>query len=413
MFSYIKALIHKYFLSKHLNLAEYYRKKYSSSYAISETQYLVFDIEKMSFNPREDEIIFIDPGNNTRISRYVRKSYSIINDFIELHGYHYSYLPKINKNIFNKDDFIYLYPYYYDVKLPDHQRVLTYRDLMKGYDRDATELKNHIELECCFIRFKFKSEDGKRYVFSYFPVSSASSRREFLQMMYVYSSFIRPDGFTFYSLGKKSPDNPLCFADSQFEKETQKLVKEIKEKVDRLRILGCSELIIKELIKGVPKFTPLILSDVVFTEEYRIFLPRYNNMEIIMTPLVKAVYILFYRHSDKGIIFKNLPDYLEELYEIYSGISNRESPEAMCKSIEDVVNPTKNSINEKCTRIKEAFLDKMSDRVAFMYYISGAPGGTKMVKQAYLKNMTLMARDSCSNPGETFDREMKELYSWL
>ena len=44
-----------------------------------------------------------------------------------------------------------------------------------------------------------------------------------------------------------------------------------------------------------------------------------SNMEIKMEPLVKSVYLLFLKHPE-GIMFKCLPEYREELAQIYNRI---------------------------------------------------------------------------------------------
>ena len=76
-----------------------------------------------------------------------------------------------------------------------------------------------------------------------------------------------------------------------------------------------------------------------------------------MEPLVKAVYLLFLNHPE-GIIFKNLPDYRQELTEIYSEVRPWGLTDRALQSIEDVTNPMLNSINEKCARISGAFLSQ-------------------------------------------------------
>jgi len=43
----------------------------------------------------------------------------------------------------------------------------------------------------------------------------------------------------------------------------------------------------------------------------------------------------------------------------------------MGKSINDITDATSNSINEKCSRIKEAFVSKVDNRIAMPYYING------------------------------------------
>ena len=45
----------------------------------------------------------------------------------------------------------------------------------------------------------------------------------------------------------------------------------------------------------------------------------------------------------------------------------------------DVTNPIKNSINEKCARIREAFLTRFDERLAQHYIITGKRGEPKRI----------------------------------
>ena len=45
----------------------------------------------------------------------------------------------------------------------------------------------------------------------------------------------------------------------------------------------------------------------------------------------------------------------------------------------DVTNPFNNSINEKCARIREAFLSKFDEHLARYYYIDGHKGEPKRI----------------------------------
>ena len=94
--------------------------------------------------------------------------------------------------------------------------------------------------------------------------------------------------------------------------------------------------------------------------------------------LVKAVYLLFLRHSE-GIAFKQLPDYREELTIIYNKLKPSGLTDRAIQSIEDVTNPMLNSINEKCARIRAAFLGEFDDYMARSYYINGLRGDTKKI----------------------------------
>ena len=72
--------------------------------------------------------------------------------------------------------------------------------------------------------------------------------------------------------------------------------------------------------------------------------------EVEMHPLSKVLYFLFLRHPE-GIILKELVDYKTELLSIYMQIS------VQCneQSINNLVDPTKNSANEKISRIRSDF----------------------------------------------------------
>ena len=119
-------------------------------------------------------------------------------------------------------------------------------------------------------------------------------------------------------------------------------------------------------------------SGLVITKDWRILLPDYNNMEIKMEPLVKAVYLLFLRHPE-GITFKQLPDYREELTGIYNLLKPSGLTDRAIQSIEDVTNPMLNSINEKCARIRAAFVGQFDEYMAKSYYIDGLRGEAKKI----------------------------------
>ena len=151
------------------------------------------------------------------------------------------------------------------------------------------------------------------------------------------------------------------------------LIEEVKEKVQKLKELGMSEAEIASSLKGGPQpLAPLIIN-----RNYRIFLGD-ERKEVHMEPLVKSVYLLFLMHPE-GIIFKDLPDYRHELADIYNKVRPWGLTDRAIRSIEDVTNPLLNSINEKCTRIRGAFLGEFDDYMAKHYYISGSRGTAKRI----------------------------------
>jgi hypothetical protein len=120
------------------------------------------------------------------------------------------------------------------------------------------------------------------------------------------------------------------------------------------------------------------LSRLTVTKDYRILLTDYQNLEIQMEPLVKSVYLLFLKHPE-GIVFKYLPDYREELTKIYSAVRPLGLTDKALQSIEDVTNPLLNSINEKCSRIRAAFIKDVDGSLLNNYIILGKSGDVKKI----------------------------------
>ena len=151
------------------------------------------------------------------------------------------------------------------------------------------------------------------------------------------------------------------------------LADEISERINKLRKMGISESEINILIAQGQK-----LSKIIITKSHKLILRDFNNMEVKMEPLNKSVFLLFLAHPE-GIYFKKLPEYKDEIIKIYLCISHRDDLGEILKSIDRLTDPTSNSINEKCSRIKEAFRSRLDKVVAINYYITGPAAGLKRI----------------------------------
>jgi hypothetical protein len=150
------------------------------------------------------------------------------------------------------------------------------------------------------------------------------------------------------------------------------LIKDIKEKVEKLKEYGMSEAeIIAQLFSSRP------LPHLTIGKTYRIYLGE-ERKEVHLEPLVKAVYLLFLNHPE-GIMFKDLPDYRKELTTIYARLRPMGLTDRALQSIEDVTNPLLNSINEKCARIRKTLVSMLDGRTAEQYYIRGKRGSAKKI----------------------------------
>lgn len=154
--------------------------------------------------------------------------------------------------------------------------------------------------------------------------------------------------------------------------EKTALVQDLKEMVQKLKDYGFTEKEITSLLH-----TELPLLRLTISRNYRIYLGE-ENKEVHLEPLVESVYILFLKHPE-GIVFKNLPDYRQELTKIYSEIRPWGLTDRAIQSIEDVTNPLLNSINEKCARIRKTFVTLLGSNLSESYYITGERGEAKKI----------------------------------
>lgn len=177
----------------------------------------------------------------------------------------------------------------------------------------------------------------------------------------------------FYSTQDEQDEN---YADNMFESfdpQTQNKLQLFKKQIAELQKCGVPLAVLEDILHQNEK-----LSRLVITKKYEIVLPDYNNMMIKMEPLVKAIFFLFLKHPE-GIIFKHLPDYRQELIDIYNELRPLGLNSRSLQSIEDVTNPFLNSINEKCARIRAAFVDKFDEHLAKNYFITGERGEAKKI----------------------------------
>jgi hypothetical protein len=151
------------------------------------------------------------------------------------------------------------------------------------------------------------------------------------------------------------------------------LLDEVKEKVRKLKAYGVDEAEIVAAMNEEELFPQLVV-----TEDYKVVLADGVDTEVKMEPLVKAVYLLFLSHPE-GIVLKCLSDYRRELTQLYLLLRPAGLTDRVLQSIEDVTNPTLNSINEKCARIRKTFSGLLPKSVARYYSISGKRGEVKKI----------------------------------
>lgn len=163
------------------------------------------------------------------------------------------------------------------------------------------------------------------------------------------------------------------------EEQARQIARQIQELVRKLQVMGRNDLLLKAI--SVPTLELLrteaargTLRRLLIKHDGRMFLeesPASGNqaVEVQLSPIHRAVYLLFLRHEE-GIEFKRLSEYRNELLSIYDRISPDGDNAKMRETVDRLTNPLDNAINEKCSRIKSAFTALMDDYSASYYIIN-------------------------------------------
>lgn len=155
--------------------------------------------------------------------------------------------------------------------------------------------------------------------------------------------------------------------------DAEQMASELQQLVGRLYQMERTDLLLRAI--GVPMLELLrteaargTLSRLIITRDHRLVLEQ-GRREVVLTPIHRAVYLLFLRHPE-GIEFKNLADHHDELLAIYNKVVPGGDPDKAEETVARLTNPLDNAINEKCSRIKAAFTALLDDYQASYYIIS-------------------------------------------
>ena len=317
----------------------------------------------------ETEIFFYTPESDQRIEKLIYDNLLAILSVFESTNYHFFFIPEFNR-AFNIEGYANRLNYFnprFDASASHSSAGITYLDV-----KQALSIPDKVDSPC-FIRCQRKDRDS--ILFSYFKIE-INDGDDIISIVKEYLNKVG-DG-CYYSLTsdeeiRKSLEG--LPADVRYDTDVYLIGKEIRERIEKLRAIGLTSLAIKKLIGDDSDKPGKLLID----KKNRLILTDFGNKEIKLSPLHKAVYFLFLRHPE-GIYFKDLGNYKEELASIYGEITGRDDKEAIKDSIEKLTDPFDNSINEKCARIKNAFVSEFREEVAQWYFIDGSKGEKKGIK---------------------------------
>ena len=376
------------------------------------------------------QIIYVEGYYEKSFNKFISENIIKIQDAFERKGYEFIYFPNIAPQLTNKyrfNELLNLVGYFFpspSIKKIIESRIMSfikpvdnrYREEFYSFFQFRIETFNKTkqlfsnfnydkEIHPGFFRLLDNSPTNDVFEFEYYPIDLQSS---------FWSLFRKPDYWSDINcyIKRLSRDideidecSSLCYSVSSdkvsmevecsyylpypsrphYYERKHDLLETIMTCIDEAKELGIYEELIREALEKLAHdpYNSLIkelkISRLVIDSEYRIFLPDYGNKEIRMATLPKSLFILFLKHPE-GIILKQLSDYEPELMNIYKIISNRENITDMNDSIKRICTPFENSLNEKLSRIREAFVKNISEKYAEYYYVTGVKGETKQIK---------------------------------
>lgn len=311
-------------------------------------------------------IIFIDLTDNKEIEEYIAENYIFFKNSIELKGR--TFIKSINDiEKLAELNINYFYPFLVNSILPSSEEVTEISLLnFMGY-------KGNIETG--FLSF---TSNGATFL----GLKESESIDEFVNQYISNLSTDKGRNLVLYSLGKEKEE---AEPNIEIDSETVSILNQIQDNLLKLKQSGQFFLFAPKLEKMIQQLSEKheTLSIIVIDEEFRIILPEYGNMEITLSHLTKAIYILFLRHPE-GILLNDLYKYENELLVIYKTISYQVSLDKMKNSVQELISNDK-AIFVHFSRIKSAFLQKFTDSYAKFYYIQGEKGKPKSIKLSMSK----------------------------
>ena len=154
----------------------------------------------------------------------------------------------------------------------------------------------------------------------------------------------------------------------------QQFMDELEEALSKLSEEGMNiflQTLGNDFLQSLSNLAPKPLSPIQVDKQFRIVLTDYD-LEIKMNALWKAIYILFLRHPE-GIVLKDMPNYREELSDIYYAMGCGEY-ERMEATLDDVTTPGSDNFRQYVSKINRAFTSVLAVDLAQHYMITGQRG---------------------------------------
>lgn len=312
----------------------------------------------LPFLPEMNQVIYAENAYDEKVNRFIKDNYE-------------EFVAEFKKRNL---EFVYL-PLYFNAEIEDKIRynapyITEYDALSSSYILDfmlRLENKPHITPSLLFYPKAIINE----WVFSALYINNINAKVcDVVQQVCDGIALAREDdevrfrrcvdNDNIYIMGDDEPE--------EFSVEVIEILDNLQETIKSLRLKGIALGAIHKFIDKQEPVSPLVI-----TEDLRLFLPEYNNIEIKLSAQKKALYFLFLNHPE-GIVLQHLDKYHNELINYYKQSNNGVLTPKMVESIKKLETYGNNQLHVVIARIREAFCTKFDERLARNYFISGEKG---------------------------------------
>lgn len=354
----------------------------------------------LPFKPDKSQVIYVEEFYDEQANRFITTNYSELRQWFEYQGYEFIYLPMLFKDDELKRKVLYYAPYLETKIVADKSLRSSYllNFLSSSHLGEAVKPSILFGPERCGDEWLFQACE--------LPLSGVASK-DIVQLMdavssgtlFVNESCAMSDNVLMNYQHSSEPRSSMSIESDEkrsarkrsffskmvnriqgelFEEEVEEyaplrdevaeILESLENNVKKLRLQGVTLSAIHEFIDKQEPLSPLVI-----TEDLRIFLPAYNNIEIELSAQRKALYFLFLNHPE-GIVLQHLEEYHKELMNYYKQTNGGVVTPRMEESIKKLETYGNNQLNVVITRIREAFCSKFDERLARHYFISGERG---------------------------------------
>ncbi|SMC81253.1 hypothetical protein [Moheibacter sediminis] len=335
-------------------------------------------------------VIVFDLIGNFQLNLYYKEHHdTIVKEFNEA-GYNFTFLPGTDFPDNTEDLISYFIPHLNEkIHFSSHQLfhliMAKEKDNFKYFSSCAKD--NKLLLEYLGYKGNIKSGfiicyDSLIHVIQYTNediINRVESPKQFI-IDYGTKSKLINDENLFNSRRRVNPEFARAI-DESLDEETLNKINSINKEIDALKASGKWLYILPLLKKTLEDLSDEVdlnlIGGVKFDDDYKIYIPYFNNLEIKLNSLSKAVYALFYNHPE-GIRISELWKHEKELMSFYLNISNQNDLDRMNQSVRDITELGNKTIFTHISRIKSAFYNAMEESYAKNYIIDGAVFGSDL-----------------------------------